>query len=299
MKLQSLVWILAGALLLVPFAAARADQPPALPANFDPCGGPQEILNKFGVTPCVVVGGEAMLSAGYLSAKVNGNIQVGSIATLPAAALVRSYPQALATVGLGPRTDVEFTLPSYTRVDTARFPLLLGGDTDFQVGFKQRVAFDPVHGTLASVAASVEFPTGSPALRAAGPSYNVQLLGLYALPRRFGLIYDMQLTNADAKATQERNTSLSLTVIPYYQSRGNLLAGAGVVLLPSGAAAPEIFVEQLANRHLGVELFYAGMGTGFVSSVQSNLPTISAIKIRGSVNVIGANLIGMIGRSGP
>ena len=216
MKLQSLVWILAGALLLVPFAAARADQPPALPANFDPCGGPQEILNKFGVTPCVVVGGEAMLSAGYLSAKVNGNIQVGSIATLPAAALVRSYPQALATVGLGPRTDVEFTLPSYTRVDTARFPLLLGGDTDFQVGFKQRVAFDPVHGTLASVAASVEFPTGSPALRAAGPSYNVQLLGLYALPRRFGLIYDMQLTNADAKATQERNTSLSLTVIPYY-----------------------------------------------------------------------------------
>jgi hypothetical protein len=284
----------------VPTAPSAAPVvPPVLPANFDPCGGPQELLNKFGLTPCVVVGGEAMLSAGYVSAKVNGNVQAGTVATLPASALVRIYPQALATVGLSPCTDVQFTPATYARVDIAHFPLLVSGDTDFQVGFKQRVAFDPVHGTITSVAASVEFPTGSPALRAPGPAYKGELLGSYAFPRHLGLIYDMQLSNAATNNSQGRNTTLSLTVLPYYQSPGNLLAGAAAVILPSGTVVPEVFVEQLVNRHVGVEFFYAGMGTGFVSSTETNLPTISAINVQGSVNVIGASLFAMIGRSGP
>lgn len=31
----------------------------------DPCGGPKELLNKFGPTPCVYVAGEAVVSAGF------------------------------------------------------------------------------------------------------------------------------------------------------------------------------------------------------------------------------------------
>jgi hypothetical protein len=31
-------------------AAASQPGPPRLPPNFDPCGGPQELLNKFGTT---------------------------------------------------------------------------------------------------------------------------------------------------------------------------------------------------------------------------------------------------------
>jgi hypothetical protein len=50
--------------------------PPQLPWNFDPCGGPQELLAKFGPTPCVVVGGAAILSAGYTSAKINGKVSI-------------------------------------------------------------------------------------------------------------------------------------------------------------------------------------------------------------------------------
>jgi hypothetical protein len=65
---------------------------PQLPPNFDPCGGPQELLNKFGLTPCVVPLGEAMLSAGYSSANVNGTVTAGAVATLPVSALARQFP---------------------------------------------------------------------------------------------------------------------------------------------------------------------------------------------------------------
>jgi hypothetical protein len=283
-----------------PSAAAA---PPQLPWNFDPCGGPQELLAKYGPTPCVVVGGEAILSAGYTSAKINGTVSITSnvLPELQAttSALVRSYPGPQAIVGLGPFTDVQIIAPTYTRIDTAAVPLLLGGNTDWKVGFKQRIEFNPVNGTITAVAAAVQFPTGSPSLRAIAPIYSFDLIGEKAFPKGWAAFYDMHL-NDSPLSVGGRQWTLSPTLLGAWVSPGNLLVGAGGVILPSGKGIPLLVAEQLFSRHLGISVTYAGMGaSGFTTSTQPGLPIVNAINVNGNVNAISVALFGLLGKSGP
>jgi hypothetical protein len=285
---------------VLPSAAA---QPPQLPWNFDPCGGPQELLAKYGPTPCVVVGGEAIFSAGYTSAKINGTISITS-KVLPelqatTSALVRSYPAPQAIVGLGPFTDVQIIAPTYTRVDTAAFPSLVSGSTDWKVGFKQRVEFNPANGTITAVAVAAQFPTGSPSLRAIAPIYAFDLIGEKALPKGWAAFYDMHLTDSPLSGGG-RQWALSPTILGAWVSPGSLLAAVGGVILPSGKGIPLLVVEQLFNRHLGISVTYAGMGaSGFTTSTQPGLPIVNAINVDGNVNAISVSLFGLVGKSGP
>lgn len=62
---------------------------------------------------------------------------------------------------------------------------------------------------------------------------------------------------------------------------------------------PLVSVEQLASRHLGIQFYYAGMGTGFAQTTPLELPAIPAITTRGRANVVGGNLMLLAGSSGP
>jgi hypothetical protein len=69
---------------------------------FDPCGGPKELLNKFGPTPCVYIAGEAMVSAGYSNISAHASITVsrGALAAgLPLSGNANKAPR----IGLGDR----------------------------------------------------------------------------------------------------------------------------------------------------------------------------------------------------
>ncbi len=115
----------------IPTNSPSPVQPPKLPVELHPYGGAQELLSKYGTTPCVVVGGEAVIAASYVSAKINGTLSISSSA-LPnvseaTSALVRRYPAAQAIIGVGPFTQVDIIPPTYTRVDTTEFPLLVSG----------------------------------------------------------------------------------------------------------------------------------------------------------------------------
>jgi hypothetical protein len=282
---------------------APAAQITQLPWNYDPCGGPAELLAKYGPTPCVVVGGEAVLSAGYTSAKIDGTITISgkAVPQLSATtnALVRSYPSAQATVGLGPFTDVQIIPPTYARVDTTSFPLLVSGSTDWKVGFKQRIEFNPLNGTITAVAAAIELPTGSPSLRAIAPAYSFDLIGEKAFQHGYALLYDMHAADT-ALSGGGRRWTLSPTILWAWESPGGLLAGAGGVILPNGKAVPMAVVEQLFSRHLGISVTYAGMGaSGFATSWQPDLPIVNAINVNGNVNAISVALFGLIGKSGP
>ena len=276
--------------------------PPKLPWNFDPCGGPQELLYKYGTTACVVVGREALFSAGYVSAKVNGTISISS-AVLPKIAgtingLVRSWPSAQAIVGLGPFTDLQIIPQTYARVDTTAFPLLVSGSTDWKVGLKQRIEFDPLHLTVTSVAVGIQFPSGSPPLRAIAPVYSFDLIGQKSWPSRLALIYDMQVVDAGLVGGG-RQVTLSPTVLGAWISPGSSLVAAGAVVLPSGKGIPLLTVEQLFNRHMGIAVLYAGMGaSGFTTSEQPDLPFVNAINVNGNVNTVTVTLIGLLGKSG-
>jgi hypothetical protein len=283
-------------------AAVLPTQPPQIPFAYDPCGGPGELLAKYGLTPCVVVGGEALLSAGYTSSKIDERISIQSKVLPPVqtaeGTLARTYPQAQAIVGLGPFSDITIVAPTYTRLDTDHFPLLVSGDTDWKTIFKQRIASDPLQGMVTSVDAGVEFPTGSPPLRAAAPVFSFDLVGQKAWPNRLVLLYDMNLVDAPAPSGG-RAWSLSPTILGMWSAPGNFLTGAGAIIQPNGKVIPTFLAEQLFNRHFGIALTYAGMGaSGFTTSTQPDLPVVSAITVNGNVNVITLSLIGLIGKSG-
>jgi hypothetical protein len=276
--------------------------PPKLPPNFDPCGGPQELLYKFGTTPCVVPLGEAMLSAGYSSAKVTGNVTLGSIATLPISGLATQYPQALLTVGLTPKTDVEIALPSYLRLDTTKEPWLAQGASDTNIGFKQRVAFDPLSATITSVTLQVKLPTGSPSLRAASPAYAVGVLQSKAwTSEHLSVIGNVNVGYGPSMGPSPvQRASASATALGLWMTPGNFLASAGAVYnSASGVVMPLVSFEQLMSRHVGVQVYYAGMGTGFAQTIPLGLPMIDAIGTKGNVNVVGGNLVLLAGHGGP
>lgn len=285
-----------------PQTSAPPAAPHQIPWTTDPCAGPQEILGKYGPTPCVVVAGEALFSAGYTSAKINGTITISGRA-LPnlqatTSALIRAYPAPQAVVGLGPLTDIDIIAPTYVRVDTVHTPLAVSGDTDWKFSVKQRIQFDPASGTITAVDAGVQFPTGSPPLRAAAPIYSFDLIGEKAWPNGFAVVYVMQLVDSPSP-TGGRQWTLSPTILPAW-ARGNTLYGAGVVILPNGKAIPMALVEQLFNRHFGITVTYAGMGaSGFTSTTQPGLPILNAITVNGNVNAVNVSLVGLLGQSGP
>lgn len=84
--------------------------PPEMPHNFDPCGGPLELLNKIGNgTACVFVAGEAAAIAQYGSANIPVNSQISFRTSrinrsfsLSAAAHAFGLPASVIYVGVGP-----------------------------------------------------------------------------------------------------------------------------------------------------------------------------------------------------
>jgi hypothetical protein len=283
-------------------AASGAYGAPKLPPNFDPCGGPQELLNKFGTTPCVVPLGEVMLSGGYSSAKVTGNVALGSIATMPVSALARQFPQSVITVGVTPQTDFEFAGPSYLRLDTPSKPWLAQGATDSSFEIKQQVAFNPFAAEITSITLQVKLDTGSPSLRAASPAYALGVLQSKAWPsQHLTLIGNADVAYGPTSGPMPvQRASAGATGLALWTSPGNFLASVGAVYnTSSGVLMPLAAVEQLVNRHVGLQLYYAGMGAGFAQTTQVALPMINSIQTKGNVNVVGGSFVLLAGHGGP
>src|SRR5271165_4109351 len=88
----------------VPSTAPQAVPP--IPKDFDPCGGPLELLNKIGNgTACVFVLGEAALTAQYSSANIPANEQISALGhTLNVSGYAHAfgYPAPVVYVGVMP-----------------------------------------------------------------------------------------------------------------------------------------------------------------------------------------------------
>jgi hypothetical protein len=94
--------------------------------------------------------------------------------------------------------------------------------------------------------------------------------------------------------------SASAPATGLWTSPGSFLASAGAAYnSSSGVVMPLVSVEQLASRHLGIQFYYAGMGTGFAQTTPLGFPTIPAITTSGRVNVVGGNLMLLAGSSCP
>ena len=285
-------------------ASPSPSSPPAaasagFPKNFDPCGGPQELLKKSGISPCVAFPGEAIVGGGYTSANVNGSITpIGAPIVIPAKVNAELQPQSSIIAGIAPYLELAIVPPSYLQVTNPKQGTLLSGDADVSFSAQWLFSRDLKNHILTSIGAGVEFPTGSPALAAPAPVYSLQMIGSKGLPDGFGLTY--ALTAKNFQQDGSRTTTLSPTLLGTYLSPGSFLIAAGAIVLPNGKIPPFVQASQLLGRHVQVNLLYAGFGSGLVNITNVGaqfLPT--TLDVNGSTNVFGASLALLLGRSGP
>ena len=256
-------------------AAAQAAAPPQIPSNFDPCGGPLELLNKIGNgTACVFVRGEGAVTAQYETVSIPANAQINFDTPLGSRTLGLStsahafgYPASTIYVGVLPRAQIAITPPSFVQINSsAAVPLtgsnlLAAGASDMKFEYKQLAYVNLQKFTMAAIDLVYDAPTGSPRLRGAGPSYTIDPIITQPLPKNFGLTIGSPIINSTATfGNTQRGWAWTPQVVPYWQSPGGTLLAVVVQHNFNPDATPLVFsAGQLLGRHLEISAAYGGL----------------------------------------
>lgn len=247
--------------------SAQPQAAPAIPKDFDPCGGPLELLNKIGNgTACVFVRGEAAFTAQYSSANIPANAQlnaVGRTLNVSGYAHAFGYPAPVVYVGISPRAQIAITPPSFVQVNSGRLGTLTAGASDMSFEYKQLVFVDLTKFTMLALDLAYKAPTGSQALRGPGPEYTFDPIITQPLPHNFGLTIAFPVNNFTVScfqcASAHRGWSLSPQVVPYWQSRGGTILALFVQHNFSPNTTPIAFsAGQLIGRHFEIAVSEGG-----------------------------------------
>lgn len=242
---------------------------------FDPCGGPKELLNKFGPTPCVYISGEGMVSAGYSNISAHGSVSAshGALAaSLPLSGNANVYPALLLVFGVSPSSQIQISAPSSVSVNTARLgSFSAASDTSFD--YKQRLFFSPTAYTQLAIDLGYTAPTNGGGITSPGPSYQIQLDLAQPLNANLSVgpwwtfknSASTTLTGATTRgwsdplgiyfAWSPQNSTFEVLPVIYHDFNPNRTVLIGQVV-------------QLLSRHLSIALAYGGTE----SSTQANGP---------------------------
>jgi hypothetical protein len=257
--------------------SAQPQAAPEIPKNFDPCGGPLEMLNKIGNgTACVFVLGEAALTAQYSSANLPVNAQLSGASralNVSGYAHAFAYPGPVVYLGIGPRSQIVITPPSFIQVDGGRLGTLAAGTSHMSFEYKQLVFVDPAKFTMLAFDLAYKAPTGSQALRGPGPQYTVDPIVTQPLPHNFGLTIAFPVNNFTVScfrcAGTQRGWSLSPQLVPYWESRGGTLLALFLQHNFSPNTTPIAFsAGQLIGRHFEIAVSEGG----FVRTASASAP---------------------------
>ncbi|GEM_PF-3120912 len=285
--------------------------PPPIPAGWDPCGGPLELLNKIGakVTPCVFVAGEVGLSAGYFTVNIPSNTSLnlttrfGTFGTsFSTSAHAFGYPASTVYVGVLPRAEIYILPPSFAQVNSRAAATLTGNDvlaagaSDMTFGFKQLLWVNPQKFTMLGLNLAYKAPSGSKAFRGPGPSYTINPILEQPLPHNLGVELAFPVNNfttvtrtcmfapPPCTRTSSRGWSFTPILVPYWESQGGTLLAVTVEhsfnpnIWPVGGS-----LTQLLSRHVAVYVSYggfdytaAGAGPfhGLVNATTTTYPTV-------------------------
>jgi hypothetical protein len=275
-----------------------------LPKDADPCGGPSEIINKIGPTPCTAVRGQTIISTTYSNTSVTGRINLPRFAPTIGGHIVE-YPTPLVLVGISPTIQFEFTPPSVVTVASGRSGQLTTGNTDTTYGFQKRLPINLKSHTLTAYGASVTFPTGTPPFQGSGPSYQAWGGVLQPLPLHLSLTAQARFeyksgTNSSGQA--QRFWVFLPTLVFGYVSRG----GTGLFVqaeFPSriapqtgGSPITIVAVEQQLGAHVMLEAYYGLTAQGrniALTPAASNLP------ISVNARALGVSVNFLLGRPSP
>ena len=270
---------------------------PALPKNFDPCGGPLELLNKLGNgTACVFVRGEAAVTAQYGGANIPANSQLnanGHSLDLSGYAHAFGYPAFVLYAGVTPRAEVSIAPPSFVQVNSGRFGTLAAGTSDMTFAYKQLLFVDLTKFTTVAVNLSYKAPTGSNALRGPGPEYSIDPILTQPLPHDFGVTLAVPVTDSASQcltcSSVTRGWNLSPQLVPYWQSPGGTQLAVLVQHNFNPNVTPVVFsAGQLIGRQFEIAVSEGGFTasstkpgpfSGLVSASTKAYPSLFAVSV--------------------
>lgn len=171
------------------------------------------------------------------------------------------YPGALLHVGVSPTSQITIVLPSFSQISSTQNGTVAGTD-DMEFRYKQLVYTNPKGGILGGVLATYQAPTGSPALTAAGPSYEINPLLNIALnqARTIGENFSFPVTNApSAQPGSSRSWSFAPQAVTFWRSPGGtLLAIIGQYAFSSNRLFLTLNSAQLISRNFQIQGTYGG-----------------------------------------
>ncbi len=171
------------------------------------------------------------------------------------------YPGTLLHVGVSPTSQITIVLPSFSQINSTQNGIAAGTD-DMEFRYKQLVYSNPKAGILAGVLATYQAPTGSPALTAAAPSYEINPLLNIALnkQRSIGENLSFPVTNAPpAQPGGSRSWSFAPQAVTFWRSPGGtLLAIVAQYGFPSNGLYLTLNTAQLISRNFQIQGTYGG-----------------------------------------
>lgn len=279
----------------VPQPAPPAGPPPWL-KTFDPCAGPLELLNKIGAaTPCVFVTGEGGITVQYGTANVPSNTQLNFMGhTLNTSGYSHAfgYPASILYVGVGPRSEIIITPPSFVQVNAAG-QTLVAGASNMKFEYKQLVYVNLGKFPLVGLDLAYRPPTGSPGLQGAGPEYTINPILTQNLPHHFGLTLAVPIQNFTVPcatcSTTSRGWSVTPLLVPFWQSKGGTLLAVVVQHSFNPNVTPVAFTgSQLIGRHFSITVTEGGLTyttstsgpfLGLVNAQSTSYPSLFTIGV--------------------
>ena len=249
--------------------ASPADQPTAPPLRVltDPCGGAQELLKKYlSASPCVFVKGQGSLQATYAGTNVPmvfTHTSKGRTVTVTESSHSFGYPGALLNIGVTPSSQVTVVLPSFSQISSSQSGIVAGA-ADMEFRYKQLVYSNPKRGILGGVLLTYQAPTGSPALTAPGPSYEINPLLNIALnkARSIGENLSFPVTNEPAPTSpngSQRAWVFAPQAVTFWRSPGGTLLAA---VVQYGFSTNTLYLPlntaQLLARNFQLQATYGG-----------------------------------------
>ncbi|HME80753.1 MAG TPA: hypothetical protein VKF82_01610 [Candidatus Eremiobacteraceae bacterium] len=283
---------------------APAQTAPAIPKNFDPCGGPIELSSKLGNgTACVFVLGEAALTAQYASANIPANTQInfmGNTLNLSGYAHAFGYPAPVVYVGVAPRAQIVITPPSFVQVNAGKLGTLAAGTSDMQFEYKQLLYVNLPKFTMVALDLAYKAPTGSQLLRGPGPEYTINPIITQPLPHNFGVTIAFPVNNFTVScltcSSTSRGWSISPTLTPYWETPSGTLVALVVQHSFNPSTTPVAFsVGQQFGRHF----FVSATEGGFTHSSSRSGPFFGLVNASSTAypSLFSVNVNYLFGRS--
>jgi len=233
----------------------------------DPCGGAQELLKKYlSASPCVFVFGQASVQATYAGTNVPESligVKDGKSTTIAVSSHAYGYPGAVLNIGVTPSSQVTVVLPSFSRVASWQPGNAAAGATDMEFRYKQLVYSNPKGGVLGGLLLTYQAPTGSPALAAPGPSYEINPLLNVALnkARSIGENLSFPVTNSAVSEpeSQRRSWEFAPQAVTFWRSPGGtLIALVAQYAFSSHMTYLTLNAAQLLARNVQIQATYGG-----------------------------------------